>query len=178
VLDAPVTGGRAQAAAGELRFLVGGEAEVLERVRPALQAMGREIVHVGPAGSGARMKLVNNFLCGVHAASLAEAVAFLERGGLDREKALGVLTNGSPASPMVKALSPRMAARDYDLYFALRLMGKDLRYAAAEAQTFGLTLRTAEAAEHLFQDACDQGWGDRDLSAVVEALRRRPDGTA
>jgi 3-hydroxyisobutyrate dehydrogenase len=173
VLDAPVTGGPAQAAAGELRFLVGGEAAILERVRPALQAMSREIVHLGPTGCGARMKLVNNFLCGVHAASLAEAVAFIERGGLDREKALGILTNGTPASPMVKALSGRMVARDYGVYFALSLMGKDLRYASAEAQSYGLKLRTGEAAGMLFQDACDQGWGDRDLAAVVEALRGR-----
>ena len=173
VLDAPVTGSRVQAAAGELRFMVGGDAAILERVRPALQAMGREVVHLGPTGSGARMKLVNNFLCGVQAASIAEAVAFIERGGLDRDKALEILTNGAPSSPMVKALAARMAARDYDIFFALHLMGKDLRYAATEAKTHGVTLRTAEAAGKLFQDACDQGWGDRDLSAVVEALRGR-----
>ena len=173
VLDAPVTGSRVQAAAGELRFMVGGDAAILERVLPPLKAMGREVVHLGPTGSGARMKLVNNFLCGVQAASMAEAMAFIERGGLDRDKALEILTNGAPASPMVKGLSARMASRDYGIYFALHLMGKDLRYAAAEAQTHGVTLRTAEAAEKLFQDACDQGWGDRDLSAVVEALRGR-----
>jgi 3-hydroxyisobutyrate dehydrogenase len=178
MLDAPVTGSRVQAAAGQLLFLVGGEAGVLERARPALRVMSRDIVHLGPAGSGARMKLVNNFLCGVHAASIAEAIGFIERSGLDREKALAILTNGAPGSPMVKSLADRMAARDYGIYFALHLMDKDLRYAAAEARSHGVTLRTAEAAEDLFREACDQGWGDRDLSAVVEAVRGRENGTA
>jgi 3-hydroxyisobutyrate dehydrogenase len=76
-LDAPVTGSRTQAAAGELLFLVGGSATALQRATPVLTAMGRGVVHVGAAGSGALLKLVNNFLCGVQAASLAEALALV-----------------------------------------------------------------------------------------------------
>ncbi|HEX3730253.1 MAG TPA: NAD(P)-dependent oxidoreductase, partial [Opitutaceae bacterium] len=72
LLDAPVTGSKVHAAAGELNFLVGGSAAALERARPVLASMSKSITHLGPAGSGSRMKLINNFLCGVHAASLAE----------------------------------------------------------------------------------------------------------
>ena len=106
-LDAPVTGSKTQAASGELRFLVGGASETLERARPLLSAMGKETLHLGPTGAGARMKLINNFVCGIQAAALAEGVALTERVGLDRETALSVLANGAPGSPLVNAAGPR-----------------------------------------------------------------------
>jgi 3-hydroxyisobutyrate dehydrogenase len=171
-LDAPVTGSRTHAASGELLFLVGGDAGVFERARPLFAAMGRDALHLGAAGSGARLKLVNNFLCGVHAAALAEALALVERNGLDRDQALTVLINGAPGSPMVKTLAPRMVARDYiPPHFALTLMKKDLAYAQAEAARHGVPLTTAAAAERLFDRAIEAGEGGRDLSAVIEPLR-------
>jgi 3-hydroxyisobutyrate dehydrogenase len=170
-LDAPVTGSKSHAASGELLFLVGGEAETLDRARPVLNTMSRGIVHLGPVGSGARMKLINNFMCGVQTAALAEAVAVIERSGLDREAALDVLRNGAPGSPLVKALSQRMTERIYDVNFALRLMQKDLRYASQEAHSHGVALRTAAAALDRFGEADKRGWGDRDFSAVAEAAR-------
>jgi 3-hydroxyisobutyrate dehydrogenase len=173
LLDAPVTGSRTHAASGELRFLVGGPAETLERARPVLAAMGREIVYFGPTGSGARMKLVNNFVCGVQAAALAEGVALIEAAGLNRADALGVLTNGAPGSPLVNAVGPRMAKSDYTVNFALALMDKDLRYAIDDADDFGIDLRTAATARALFGDALTAGLGDRDFSAVIEPLRKR-----
>jgi 3-hydroxyisobutyrate dehydrogenase len=170
-LDAPVTGSRVQAATGDLKFLVGGDAETLHRVKPVLNAMGKDIVHFGPAGSGATMKLVNNFVCGVQAAALAEAVALIEKAGLDREAALSILLNGAPGSPLVKAVAPRMVSQDYSVYFALELMLKDLSYAIAEADQHGLRLRTAAAACQLLEQAIAKGFGRRDFSAVVEPLR-------
>src|SRR5204863_8670036 len=94
LLDAPVTGSRTQAAGGQLLFLVGGQAAALERARPVLAAMSRDTLHLGPTGSGARLKLINNFMCGVQAASLAEAVSLIERSGIDRDAALSVLAKG------------------------------------------------------------------------------------
>src|SRR5260221_10273756 len=146
-LDAPVTGSKTHAAAGELLFLVGGDVAVLERVRPMLAVMGRETIHLGPTGSGARLKLINNFVSGVQAAALAEAIAFIERSGLDPTQAIGVLTNGAPGSPLVKTISARMASRDYTVNFALALMRKDLAYAQHEAARVKLPLATAAAAE-------------------------------
>ena len=173
LLDAPVTGSRTHAASGELRFLVGGSVEALERARPVLAAMGREIVHFGPPGSGARMKLINNFVCGVQAAALAEGVALIEAAGLNGDAAMGVLTNGAPGSPLVNAVGPRMARSDYTVNFALALMDKDLRYAIDDADEFGIDLRTAATARALFGDALAAGLGDRDFSAVIEPLRKR-----
>jgi 3-hydroxyisobutyrate dehydrogenase len=176
LLDAPVTGSRAQAAAGELNFLVGGDAAALERARPALQAMGRSITHVGPTGSGALLKLVNNFMAGVQAASLAEALALVERAGLDRETALGVLTNGAPGSPMVRTASARMAARDYTPNFHLSLMAKDLAYAQRTAARYGVRLASAATAHAAYTRAAEAGLGDADFSAVVEPLRAEHGG--
>lgn len=171
LLDAPVTGSRVQADAGQLIFLVGGDAAALEQASPALAAMSKDIVLLGPSGSGARMKLINNFLAGVQVASLAEGLAWIERGGLDREQALKVLKNGAPGSPLLGAISARMVEATYEVNFLLSLMDKDLRYAAADAATVGIELRTAACAETRFAEAAQAGYGDKDMSAVIEPLR-------
>ena len=171
LLDAPVTGSRVQAEGGQLTFLVGGDADVLERARPVLAAMSKQIVRLGPVGSGARMKLINNFLCGVQVASLAEGMAWIERSGLDREQALKVLCSGAPGSPLVNAISARMAAASYDVNFLLSLMRKDLHYAGEDAASLGVELRTAKSAEARFVEAAAAGYADKDMSAVIEPLR-------
>ena len=170
VIDAPVTGSRTQAASGELLFLVGGDKTTLDRVRPVLAPMSRDVLHVGPLGSGARLKLINNFICGTQAAALAEGLVLAEKSGLDIDTTLTVLQNGAPGSPLVKAVSTRMTTRDYTVFFKLALMRKDLDYAAAEAAGHGVELTTAANARTLFDRAIDK-WGELDFSAVIEALR-------
>jgi 3-hydroxyisobutyrate dehydrogenase len=172
LLDAPVTGSKSQAASGELVFLVGGAAAALETARPALAAMSRAILHVGGSGRGTLLKLVNNFMCGVQAASLAEALALIERSGLDRAKSLELLTTGAPGSPLVKTLSARMTARDYTPNFLLRLMAKDLTYALGEGRRYGLDLSTVASALEVVDRAVAAGNGEEDFSALVEPLRR------
>jgi 3-hydroxyisobutyrate dehydrogenase len=171
LVDAPVTGSKPQAEAGQLLFLAGGSSTTVNKVTPILKAMGRDVVHVGPSGSGARLKLINNFLSGSQAAALAEALSLIERSGLDREKALGVLTEGAPGSPLVKLLSGRMTARQYEPNFVLRLMAKDLRYAVTEADHQALDLDMGRAALRVFEHAIAAGQGDDDMSAVVEQFR-------
>ena len=155
LLDAPVTGSKTQAASGELNFIVGGSPTTLEQARPVLAAMSRSIVHLGPTGSGAMLKLINNFVCGVQIASLAEAMAMIERSGLDRAKALEILTNGAPGSPLVKAVTTRMTAPDFTPNFLLRLMAKDLGYAIEEGGKLSVELVTASAALTRFKNAMD-----------------------
>ena len=171
LVDAPVTGSKPQAEAGQLLFLAGGSSAAVNKVTPILKAMGRDVVHVGPAGSGARLKLINNFLSGSQVAALAEALSLIERSGLDREKALGVLTEGAPGSPLVKLLSGRMTARQYEPNFVLRLMAKDLRYAVTEADHQALDLDMGRAALRVFEHAIAAGQGDDDMAAVVEQFR-------
>ncbi|MEC3909188.1 NAD(P)-dependent oxidoreductase [Sphingobium sp. CR2-8] len=171
-LEAPVTGSRDQAAQGALRFLVGGDAATLADARPAFDAMGSAIVHLGPVGSAATMKLANNFLCGVQAASLAEAIALLEKRGLDIEQALSILTDGAPGSPMVKGVGRRMLDRDYQPHFMVPLMAKDLGYAAQALSDVGIISAIAQAARARYVEADVAGEGKRDIAAIVEPLRK------
>jgi 3-hydroxyisobutyrate dehydrogenase len=107
----------------------------------------------------------------VQGASLAEALALIERSGLDRAKALEVLTNGAPGSPLVKTLSGRMTARDYTPNFLLKLMAKDMTYALGEGRRYGLLLSTAASALELYDRSIASGRGEEDFSVIVEALR-------
>lgn len=171
-LDAPVTGSKPHAEQGSLQFLVGGSATALERAAPLFAAMGRGHVHVGPAGSGALLKLINNFLCGVQLASLGEAIAMAERSGLDVRRAADVLAGGSPGSPIVKMVVERMVAHDYTPNFLVPLMIKDLTYAIETFAAAGIELADARAARERFSAAAAAGYAERDIAAVVAPLRR------
>jgi 3-hydroxyisobutyrate dehydrogenase len=176
MIDAPVTGSKNQATSGELNFLVGGSKAALEKARPVLSVMSRSIVHIGPTGSGAMLKLINNFMSVVQAVSLAEAVTLVERSGLDRAKAIELLTNGAPGSPLVKTLSARMTARDFTPNFLLELAAKDLRYAIEEGRSSSVTLATAVAALEVCGEAIKAGHGGEDFSSVVEHIRKSTAG--
>ncbi len=170
--DAPVTGSRAQAEAGQLRFLAGGAPETIDRLRPALLAMGSQVVGMGPAGSGALVKLINNFLCGVQGAALAEALVMAERGGLDIAQAVEVLNAGAPGSPFQIMLSQRMLAGDYRPNFAARMMAKDLGYAVAQFAVAGIDTATGDAARKRFLAASADD-PDGDIAQVIEPVRQR-----
>jgi 3-hydroxyisobutyrate dehydrogenase len=172
-LDAPVTGSKVQAHSGALRFLVGGEAGALDRVRPALLAMGKVVEHLGPSGSGAVFKLANNFLCGVQVASMAEAIAMIEANGMDARRVAALLVDGAPGSPLATAVSKRMVERDYAPNFTPGLMAKDLAYAARAFQKVGVDVKSATAARERFETAALDGFADQDIATVIEPLRRR-----
>jgi 3-hydroxyisobutyrate dehydrogenase len=171
-LDAPVTGTKPHAAAGELIFLVGGSETAVERARPAFAAMGKEVVHLGPNGSGSLMKLVNNFMAGVQAASFAEALALADAAGLNHAKAVSILSNGAPGSPLVKRVAAIESSGDFTANFTLRLMAKDLGYAAGEAERHGLKFLTASAAIEILKKAIADGYGEEDFAAVVKSFRK------
>jgi len=167
-LDAPVTGTKPHAESGQLLFLVGGSADALDAARSVFSVLGRDVVHLGPTGSGALMKLVNNFLCGVQAASFGEAMSLVDAGGLDRDKAISILNGGAPGSGILKRIADRMAANDFSPTFALRWMAKDVTYALADASARGVSLQTASAALSVLQQAIAQGHGDEDFAAVTK----------
>ena len=171
LVDAPVTGSKMQAARGELVFLVGGSEQSVARIRPALEAMGQTIMHLGPVGSGALVKLINNFLAGVQAASLAEAIAIIERSSLDRTQTIGAIVNGSPGSPVMKTLASRILADDFSPNFYLHLLAKDLGYAIGAGESRGVPMSMASAAHEILQASIARGDGDKDMAAVVEQFR-------
>lgn len=172
VADAPVTGSRVQAESGQLIFLVGADENVFRTISPVLDCMSKEILHLGPVGSGAQLKLINNFLCAVQVVSFAEALAWIEQTGLRVGTALDFLKRGAPGSGILTAMSERMTQRTYEVNFLLRLMAKDQRYAKAAAAQLGIDLSTVSAAQDLFRRAEEQGLGEKDMSAVAEVVRK------
>jgi len=172
LLDAPVTGTKPHAASGELSFLIGGSEAALATVQPVLAVLGRQCIHLGPTGSGALLKLINNFMCGVQAASLAEAEAMIAAGGLDLKQSLEILTHGAPGSGLVQRAAERAFANDFTPNFPLHLMAKDLGYAIDQASHFGQNLTTASSALAIFKDAIAKGYGDQDFSAVIKSQQR------
>ena len=133
--------------------------------------MSKQVLPLGPVGSGAQLKLINNFLCGVQVASFAEALTWIERNGLDRTTALEFLNSAAPGSGIFAAMSERMTQRAYDVNFALDLMRKDLAYAQAAPERYAVPQSTAANAERLFAQAQQDGHGQQDMASVVEVLR-------
>jgi 3-hydroxyisobutyrate dehydrogenase len=109
----------------------------------------------------------------VQVASLAEGLAWIERSGLDRDKALSILKAGAPGSPLLGAVSASMVSQNYTVNFLLKLMTKDLLYAQNEAAQSNVDLKTAEVARSLFETAIARGFGDQDMASVIEPLRNK-----
>ena len=174
LLDAPVTGTKPHAESGQLLFLVGGSAEALDRARPVLSILGRDAIHLGPTGSGALMKLINNFLAAVQAVSFGEALSLIEAGGLDHAKAISILTEGAPGSPILKRVAERVASGDFTPHFHLSLMAKDVTYAIEEGRRRQVNMQTAAAALTAFKQAVASGLGEKDFTAVVQAIGHPP----
>ena len=133
-----------------------------------LGAMGKSVIALGPTGSGAMFKLINNFLCGVQLASLAEAMVMIDRSGIDRDTAVATLLAGAPGSPLVKTGAARMTGSDYTPNFMVRLMAKDLAYAAGAAGAMSLDLTSAKCAFATFSAATNAGFGEQDIAAVYK----------
>jgi 3-hydroxyisobutyrate dehydrogenase len=167
-LDAPVGGSRLAAASGELRLFIGGDAATLDKVRPALIAIGNKIDLLGPAGAGATWKLINNQLIAAQIAALAEALDVARKAGFRPVQISSLILNGAALSPIVKLKLPSMLAGDFEpTDFALHLMLKDARYAAALAQSLGAPADMISGAVKAFARAEAKGLGAKDIAAVV-----------
>ncbi len=174
LLDAPVSGSVSLAEAGKLTVMVGGERAHLERARPALEPLAGTIVHLGPLGSGAAMKLaVNTVVFGLNQA-LAEALVLAEAAGVDRALAYDVLSASAVGAPFVAYkraafLEPEATS----VAFSLELAEKDLRLIAALAAELGVPIPQGTINLEEIRAAASRGRGLRDFSTVAEELRDR-----
>jgi 3-hydroxyisobutyrate dehydrogenase len=179
MLDAPVSGGVSGAEAATLTFMVGGEEEVFSRARPILQAMGRTIVHAGPAGNGQAAKICNNMMLGVSMIAVCEAFSLAERLGLEAQTLFDIsakssgqcwaLTSYCPVPGPVPA-SP--ANREYAPGFTVAMMLKDLRLAQQAAGASAAPTPLGAAAANLYQLFVDEGTGHLDFSAIYRFIRK------
>ena len=183
MLDAPVSGGTAGAAAGTLTFIVGGDAAALERARPVLQGMGKNIFHMGGAGAGQVAKLCNNMALGVIMAVTGEALALGAAHGLDAKvlsQMMAVSTGRSWATevcnPWPGVLENAPASRGYSGGFGSDLMLKDMGLAVEAAMSVGATIPLGEVARNLYAMNRAAGRGGLDFSSVVKVLAGRDGG--
>lgn len=170
-LDAPVAGSRPQAEAGQLIYLVGGDAAVLAEADPVLRSMGGAVHHAGAAGDGAALKLAVNTLLGVQVAAMAEIIGLFARSGLDPARAVDILAATPVCSPAAKAAAASMLAGAFAPLFPVELAEKDFGYVLAAAAAAGTAMPVAETARAVLAAAIARGFGPDHLTGIVRLYR-------
>jgi 3-hydroxyisobutyrate dehydrogenase len=173
VVDAPVSGGAARAADGDLLIMVGGAPSAVDHARPLLDAMARSAPHVGAApGDGQKVKLVNQLLCGVHIAAAGEALAFAEALGLDARATWEVIRDGAAASFMLDDRGERMLDGEVEpAKSALEIFVKDMGLVTAAARENTYPTPLASVAEQLYLAGSRAGLSRLDDSSIIRLFR-------
>jgi 3-hydroxyisobutyrate dehydrogenase len=178
MVDAPVSGGVAGAAAGTLTFMVGGPDEAFEAAKPYLDVMGKTIVHAGGAGTGQAAKICNNMILGISMIAVSEAFVLAEKLGLDKQKLFDISSTASGQCwsltsycPVPGPLPTSPANRDYQPGFAAAMMLKDLKLAQEAAGSAGAATPLGAEAASLYALFCNSGGADQDFSGIVKFLR-------
>jgi 3-hydroxyisobutyrate dehydrogenase len=172
MLDAPISGGSEGAAKGTLSIMVGGEAKQVERAMPFFRAMGKAITHVGPLGSGQKVKLVNQILVVVNALAVSEALVFAQAADLDLEKTLEAVVPGAAGSWMLANRGPQVIKRDWRPGFTIDLQQKDLRLVTEAASELGVPMLGTSLVVNLYRTLQAKGLGAEGNHALVKALER------
>lgn len=179
VVDAPVSGGVAGAAAATLTFMVGGESEAYTVARPILSAMGQKIIHTGGAGSGQAAKICNNMILGTSMIAVSEAFILAKELGLSPEKLFEVVNNSSGQCwamskyvPVPGILENVPANNDYKPGFAAKMMLKDLLLSQNTAKSVHIETPLGAKTTEMYQQFVDQGLGDTDFSAIIKQIEK------
>ncbi|MFZ6848012.1 3-hydroxyisobutyrate dehydrogenase [Undibacterium sp. RuRC25W] len=177
MIDAPVSGGTVGAAAGSLTFIVGGPTEVVERARPILNAMGKNIFHAGDSGTGQTAKICNNMLLGILMTGTAEALALGVANGLDPKVLSDIMSKSSGRNwaldvynPFPGVMDNVPAARAYAGGFGVDLMLKDLGLAAESALASRAAIPLGELSRNLYSLHSQAGSGSLDFSSILNLL--------
>jgi 2-hydroxy-3-oxopropionate reductase len=170
VLDAPVSGGEQGAVDGALSVMVGGSAEAFDAGRPVLEAVGKTIVHVGPAGAGQTVKAANQLIVAGTIELVAEAIVFLEAQGVDTEAAVRVLAGGLAGNAILDRKAAGMLARRFEPGFRLELHHKDLGIVQAAAREAGVVTPLGAVVSQLVASLVARGDGGLDHSALLKLV--------
>lgn len=169
-LEAPVTGGVHKAAAGDITVLVGGDQKVYAAHLPMLQAMGGEIIHMGPLGSAAVIKVITNMLAFINLVAVGEALMLAKRGGLDLAQSFHAIKASSGNSFVHETEGQLVLNGSYNINFTMDLACKDLGFATQLGRSFGVPLEVAGLVEQTFIRARSQYGGGAWSSQVVKLL--------
>ncbi|HZP39382.1 MAG TPA: NAD(P)-dependent oxidoreductase [Methylomirabilota bacterium] len=166
-LDAPVSGGPLEAGNGKLVFLLGGEAAVLERVRPVLTTLGSELHHIGPLGSGLVVKIVNNMMSIANVAVAAEAMVLGVKAGVEPKRLFEILSTSGGRSHHFLKRFPNVLAGDFTPHFGIGLSRKDIALALTMAGKLEMPVPLASAVRQVYEAAHAQGFGGLDMAGVT-----------
>ncbi len=169
-IDAPVSGGEAGAQNATLAIMAGGKVEVLARVRPLLEKLGKTIVHIGPSGAGQVAKACNQMIMVSCIEAVVEAMLLAEKSGVDPAKVRQALSGGSAGSRVLEVFGARMTARDFRAGVEARLHHKDFGILLNEAVTLGAPLPIAAQVWQQLNALMAQGWGREDTSSLLRVL--------
>jgi 3-hydroxyisobutyrate dehydrogenase len=170
-LDAPVSGGKEGAEKGTMVMMVGGDPDVLEPLRPVLEAISGKVVHMGPVGSGQATKAVNQIMCAGINQAVTEALAFGQHQGLDMEKVIDVVSRGAAGNWFVAHRGPTMTRGQFDPGFRVALHLKDLKICQAMLAADQVQLPMVEMTLVHYDRLVEAGHGDEDISALYRLKR-------
>ena len=170
MLDAPVSGGEQGAINGTLSIMVGGDAEVFERCRPIFEAMGKNIIHVGPNSMGQTVKLMNQILVAGTLNAVVEALIFAQKSGVNLEKAIDAVKGGAAASWQLTNLAPRIIRRDFQPGFMIDLIQKDLNLVMEAARELKTPLPVTSFIQQMYYSLQSAGEGKSGTQALVKAM--------
>ena len=171
-LDAPVTGGTWGAEKGELVFMIGGKKEVLDRVEPVLQAVGKRFFLLGPNGAGQTVKLAMNLILALEVQALAEGLELVTSSGVEPTKLIEVLQSSMGRAPVLDVKAPVILKRDFTPSFPLRLMHKDIRLAMELAKENGIELPAGTAAYQAYSAVKAAAKSDVDYAAIASYWKK------
>jgi len=175
-LDAPVSGGEVGAVAGTLSVMVGGRAAAFASARPVFACMGKNIVHVGGSGAGQVAKAANQIVTGAGVLTVAEALNFAARNGVDPAKVREALLGGFASSKILENHGQRMLDRNFKPGFKAWMHQKDMNIVMRSAHELGLCLPVAAATAQMFNAMVGAGLGGEDSIAVLKLLERLSGG--
>jgi len=170
LLDAPVSGGVQGAIDATLAIMAGGEADVLERVRPLLACFGQRIVHIGPNGAGQVAKACNQMIMVAAIEAVAEAMRLAAASGVDCGKVRQALAGGSAASRVLEIMGQRMVDRDFSAGIEARLHHKDFGLVLEAARQSGVAVPLTAIVAQQLNALMAQGWGKDDTASLLRVL--------
>jgi 3-hydroxyisobutyrate dehydrogenase-like beta-hydroxyacid dehydrogenase len=171
-LEAPVSGGVTGARAATLAIMTGGDAAVLEAVRPVLRAIGPNIYHVGPAGAGNTLKAINNMMSTVNACAMMEGLAVGLKAGLDLKTMGEIVKVSSGNSNAIARIERALLPRNFEPGFKVALMNKDLETFHTIAKELHVPVSFSNMAQHYQQAALAAGLGEKDTSVIFTLIER------
>ncbi len=171
-VDAPVSGGDIGAREARLSIMIGGDKDVVERLRPLFECMGKTIIHQGPAGSGQHTKMVNQILIATGMIGVCEALLYGFKAGLDLNTVLESVSGGAAGSWSLTNYAPRMLKGNFDPGFFVEHFIKDMGIALAESKRMNLSLPGLALAEQLYVALKAQGHGRKGTQSLILALAK------